>query len=203
MEFTRQGTLSVSLEKRHIGELSSQVNQEMQALLRVMIPFTSLKPPTSESGVAQLCPTLCDPMDCSPPVPAVHGILQARTLEWVAISSSKVHHKVIAHQSTQLAFPPGLEEVESNVKRLACVSGLCHMKKGFPRGSVAKNLPASAGATGVSSLIPGSGRSPGGGSGNPLQCSCLGNAMDQSSLAGYSPWSCKVRHRLETRHAGM
>ena len=35
----------------------------------------------------QLCPTLCDPMDCSPPGSSVHGILQARTLDWVAISS--------------------------------------------------------------------------------------------------------------------
>ena len=37
--------------------------------------------------VAQSCPTLCDPMDCSPPGSSVHGILQAGTLEWVAISS--------------------------------------------------------------------------------------------------------------------
>ena len=37
----------------------------------------------------QLCPTLCDPMDCSPPGSSVHGILQARILEWAAISSSK------------------------------------------------------------------------------------------------------------------
>ena len=36
----------------------------------------------------QLCPTLCDPIDGSPPGPAVPGILQARTLEWVAISFS-------------------------------------------------------------------------------------------------------------------
>ena len=35
-----------------------------------------------------LCPTLCDPMDCSPPGSSVHGILQARILEWVAMSSS-------------------------------------------------------------------------------------------------------------------
>ena len=35
--------------------------------------------------VTQLCPTLCDPMDCISPGPAVHGILQARILEWVAI----------------------------------------------------------------------------------------------------------------------
>ena len=36
----------------------------------------------------QSCPTLCDPIDGSPPGPAVPGILQARTLEWVAISFS-------------------------------------------------------------------------------------------------------------------
>ena len=38
----------------------------------------------------QLCPTLCDPIDGSPPGSAVPGILQARTLEWVAISFSIV-----------------------------------------------------------------------------------------------------------------
>ena len=38
--------------------------------------------------VAQSCPTLCDPLDCSPPASSVHGILQARILEWAAISSS-------------------------------------------------------------------------------------------------------------------
>ena len=36
--------------------------------------------------VAQLCLTLCDPMDCSPPGSSVHGLLQARILEWVAAS---------------------------------------------------------------------------------------------------------------------
>ena len=40
--------------------------------------------------VAQLCLTLCDPMDCSPPGSSVHGILQARMLEWVAIPFSRV-----------------------------------------------------------------------------------------------------------------
>ena len=40
------------------------------------------------SGI-QSCPTLCDPMDYSPPSSSVHGILQARILEWVAISFSR------------------------------------------------------------------------------------------------------------------
>ena len=39
----------------------------------------------------QLCPTLCDPIDGSPPGSPVPGILQARTLEWVAISFSKLN----------------------------------------------------------------------------------------------------------------
>ena len=43
----------------------------------------------SESEVAQSCPTLCDPMDCSPPGSSVHGIFQARILEWGAIAFSK------------------------------------------------------------------------------------------------------------------
>ena len=43
----------------------------------------------TESEVAQSCLTLCDPVDCSPPRSSVHGILQARILEWVAISFSR------------------------------------------------------------------------------------------------------------------
>ena len=42
----------------------------------------------SESEVAQSCPTLSDPMDCSPPGSSIHGIFQARALEWGAIAFS-------------------------------------------------------------------------------------------------------------------
>ena len=49
---------------------------------------------------------------------------------------------------------------------------------GLPSGSVVKNPPANAGDTG---LIPGLGRSPGGGNGNPLQYSCLENTMDRGA----------------------
>ena len=44
----------------------------------------------SESEDAQSCPTLSDPMDSSPPVSSVHGIFQARVLEWGAIAFSKI-----------------------------------------------------------------------------------------------------------------
>ena len=43
----------------------------------------------SQSEVAQLCPTPSDPMDCSLPGSSIHGIFQARVLEWVAIAFSK------------------------------------------------------------------------------------------------------------------
>ena len=46
----------------------------------------------SESEVAQLCPTLSDPMDCSLPGSSVHGIFQARVLEWGAIAFSGKNH---------------------------------------------------------------------------------------------------------------
>ena len=47
----------------------------------------------SESEVAQLCPTPSDLMDCSPPGPSVHGIFQARELEWGAIAFSDEYAK--------------------------------------------------------------------------------------------------------------
>ena len=54
----------------------------------------------SESEVAQSCPTLCDPMDCSPSGSSVHGIFQARILEWVAISFSNYRTiALISHAS--------------------------------------------------------------------------------------------------------
>ena len=59
---------------------------------------------------------------------------------------------------------------------------------GFPGGSGGKESASSAGDTGS---IPGFGRFPGEGHGNPLQYSCLKNPMDKKSLAGYSPQGCK------------
>ena len=47
---------------------------------------------------------------------------------------------------------------------------------------VVKNLPVNTGGTRAMGSVPGSGRSPGGGHSNPLQCSCLGNPMDRGVL---------------------
>ena len=56
----------------------------------------------SESEVAQSCPTLGEPVDCSPPGFSIPGILQARILEWVAISFSR---GIFPTQGSNLGLP--------------------------------------------------------------------------------------------------
>ena len=138
---------------------------------------------------------LCDPMKCSPPGSSVHGILQARILEWVAISFSR---------GSSLCRDPLLSLPRWQAGSLPLVPPgkplffICHIyicifimfsihAKGFPGGSMVKNPPANAGDMG-SSLR--SGRSPGEGNGNPLQYSCQGNPMTEK-LTGYSLRGCK------------
>ena len=50
--------------------------------------WTIKKTAAAAARSLQSCPTLCDPIDCSPPGSSVHGIVQARTLEWVAFAFS-------------------------------------------------------------------------------------------------------------------
>ena len=65
---------------------------------------------------------------------------------------------------------------------------------GFPGGSDGKEFSYSAGDPGS---IPGSGRYPGEGHGNPLQYSCLENPMDKRNLVSFSPWGCKESDMTE------
>ena len=76
--------------------------------------------------VAQSCPTLCNPMDCSPLGFSVHGIFQARLLEWVAVSSSRGSSQ--SRDGTQVSY----------IGRRFLYS------RGFPGGSVIKNPSAEA-----------------------------------------------------------
>ena len=135
------------------------------------------------SEVAQSCPTLCNPMDYSLPGSSVHGIFQAIVLEWIAISFSK--------GSSQ---PRDRTQVSCIVDRHFTVwptgkSIYFSAKMGIimvPTSAtqvvlLGKNLPASAGDGRDASLIPGSGRSPGGGHGCPLWYSCLENPMDRGA----------------------
>ena len=68
-----------------------------------------------------------------------------------------------------------------NNSRMTYLSGIAKEVSGFPGGSVVKNLPANARDARDVGLIPGSGRSPREGNGNPLQYSCLKNSMDREA----------------------
>ena len=116
----------------------------------------------------QSCPTLCDPIDGSPPGSPVPGILQARTLEWVAISFS-----------SQLF-------VDAFKATTVCCRGL-------PGGSVGKVSAYNAGDLGSS---PGLGRSPGEGNGNPLQYYRLENPVDRGVWQAAVYGVAKSRTRL-------
>ena len=69
-----------------------------------------------------------------------------------------------------------------------------HTHRGLPWWLSGEESAYSAGVTEDTSSSPGSPWSCGGGHGNPLQYSCLENPHRQMSLAGYSPWGCRVRH---------
>ena len=105
--------------------------------------------------VAQSCPTLRNPMDCSLTSSSVHGILQARILEWVATPFSRGPFQPRSFQprdQTQVSHTAG-RFFTSWATREACNVG--------DPGSV-----------------PGLGRSSGEGNGYPLQYSCLENSID-------------------------
>jgi len=76
------------------------------------------------------------------------------------------------------------------VENFGCVKS----PRGFPGGSDGKESSCNAGDLGS---ISGLGRYPGGGQGNPLQFSCLGNPHGQRSLVGYSPWVLKESDMTE------
>ena len=142
-------------------EAQTQRSQEKETRLLVMTPIDQME---VKVLLTQSCPTLCNPMDCSPPGSSVHGIPQARILEPIAIPFSTIHNKHLIPRSYDW---------------------------GFPGGSVVKNPPANTGDTG---LIPDLGRSPRGGNGNPFQYSYLNNPMNRGNLGGLqSTGSQRVR----------
>ena len=107
----------------------------------------------SKSEVAQLCLTLHDPMDCSPPVSSVHGIFQARVLEWGAIAFS--------------GWDLGTAKIRVFPRCFLASLGLTGEESTYDAGDAG--------------LIPEWGRSFGKENGNPLQYSCLGNPMDRGA----------------------
>ena len=97
------------------------------------------------------------------------------------------------------------ENKNSHLPQIYCILDVLYVstktlpntEQGLPGGSVVSNLPTMQRDTGDSSLIPGSGRSPGEGNGNPLQYSYLGNPMDRGAWWA-TVWE-KVRPDLATK----
>ena len=112
----------------------------------------------SESEVAQLCPTLYDPVDCSLPGSSVHGIFSARVLEWGAIAFSDFTHTNVYVSILILS-----DEMFSLLHIQACVT------KTLPIPDLlTKNLHFNKNLRKFSRE----------GNGTPLQYSCLENPMD-------------------------
>ena len=78
----------------------------------------------SESEVAQSCPTLSDPMDCSPSGFSVHGIFQARVLEWGAIAFSVLSCSVVSNSLLPMDYSPPGSSVHGGFSRQEYWSGL-------------------------------------------------------------------------------
>ena len=90
-----------SIEFQHLAHLAQPLEIQVAPIWRDYFRQIFLKNAAAAKSL-QLCPTLCDPIDGSPPGSPIPGILQARTLEWVAISFSnawkwKVRVKSLSH----------------------------------------------------------------------------------------------------------
>ena len=101
---------------------------------------------------------------------------------------------LFSHQVESNSFQPhGMQRA-----RLPRPSLFPSLLKCFPGGSDSKGSTCNVGDLG---LIPGLGRAPGGGHGNPPQCSCLKKPQGQRSLLSYSPWGHRVGHDWVTQHS--
>ena len=168
----------------------------------------------------QLCLTLGDPMDCSSPDSSVHGILQARILEWVAMSSSGdlpdpgvrlVSPVTLPLQADSLLLsyrgsPPSRsylnlitsqrttsENHHTGGFNMWIFRGM-YSVWGFPADSDGKESTHNAGVPG---LIPVWGRSPE--EGDPLYYPCLENSMDRGAWQATDHGIPRVRHAWATK----
>ena len=96
-----RGELKVTAHSFVLLQLSSEI---FVPPLEALWQLWPIEYACMHSQLLQLCPTLCDPMDCSPPGSSVHGILQARTLEWVAIHFSRRIFPIQGSNSCRLQF---------------------------------------------------------------------------------------------------
>ena len=86
---------------------------------------------------AQLCPTVCDPKDCSPPGSSVYGILQTRVLEWVAMPFSRASSQCkdkpgspALQADSSLSEPPGKPQEVEEASPMTGLGGLPWRSRG-------------------------------------------------------------------------
>ena len=91
--------LSASRSKNwHSPFWTTQALSWKNMILVILVLISSFVPVVVVYGlVAKSCPTLCDPMDCSPPASSVHGISQEGILEWVARDTSNPGIELTSH----------------------------------------------------------------------------------------------------------
>ena len=171
------------------------------------LPFTQVAAATAAKSL-QSCPTLCDPIDGSPPGFPVPGILQARTLEWVAISfsnslrllldkseslilnSKEMLPKIEQRKAESRILLKYLRDTESIRRYHQIWLSTLEDSSGWRRGVCSFRLDnsrwwlsdkESTCKAGNPGSVPGSERSSREGNSNPLQYSCLENSMDRGA----------------------
>ena len=105
-QITADGDCSHEIKRRLLLGRKVMTNRES------VLKSRDITLPTKESEVVQSCPTLCNPMGCSLPGSSIHGIFQAKVLEWVAISFSR---KIFPTQGLN----PGLPHCRQMLYRLS------------------------------------------------------------------------------------
>ena len=120
---------------------------------------------TPRGSLLQLCPTLYNSMDCSPPGSFVHGILQATILEWVAMPSSSRGSPQVRDRTQvfQLQADSLSDELPGMPLSLSLSLSTCNYLYWLPQWLSSKESACKAGDSGDKISIPGSGRSPEGG----------------------------------------
>ena len=138
----------------------------------------------SESEVAQSCPTLSDPMDCSPPGSSIHGIFQARVLEWGAIAFS--FHVLAIVNSAVMNI-----RVHVSLSILVSLASLTtYILRKYSSIPIVCKLSRNLFCLVLKALF-------GEGNGNPLQYSCLENPTDGGAWWAAVHGVAKSRTRLK------
>ena len=106
-----------------IIQLTKRVNLNYSNHKKRNVSYVIWKKVKMKVSVAQLCPTVCNPMDCSPAGSSIYGILQARIMDWIVISFSRVSYQSrdqnkVSHIASRFFFIWAPQEALYEVKEV-------------------------------------------------------------------------------------